>query len=296
MREFLAHLSIQVIRQEGDNQLLCICPKCEKKKFYINITTGQYKCQSGSCQFKGNPWTLTKDLIGLQPGEIAKLLKKFGLESGTSKLLEAPKQAPVSHIRLGAKECVEMSSEEVKTFCKLYGLQEPALRTVMGKVLWRHAKEPWALLPSHYPGVAKSMGIMRVHLNRELIKTAHGDEKYPQVYGSVHGLFGLRAIEKDKPKDILFTEGWRDAIAATAAGYNATASSGGASCWKDEWLPAFKDKNVTIIMDADKAGVKAANRAAGRIVNVALSCNITHLPYEIKDDHGQDLYDWLKYE
>ncbi|MCP4611729.1 MAG: toprim domain-containing protein [Planctomycetes bacterium] len=295
MNDFLSHLSIKVVRPEGDGQLLCVCPFCEKEKFYINRQTGLYFCQAGSCQKKGNPWTLVKELMQLEPKEIKGLLESFQLQSGTGtgRTKEATQEAPKSPIHLKPGEVARMEEPDIDAFCETYGLDKLALRAVMGNLIYRHAKEPWALFQSFRPGQQAPTGIMRVHMNKELIKTSHGDEKYPQVYGSSHGLFGLRRIEEDKPKEVIFTEGWRDCVAATEVGYYAMASSGGASCWKDEWLPAFEGRKVHIIFDADKAGVKAAHRAAGRICTVTAEIGIVPLPFEIKENHGEDLYDWF---
>jgi len=298
VKEFMNHLGITVVRPEGDGQLLCVCPFCEKKKFYINVTTGLYKCQSGSCNKSGNPWTLVKELTELAPGKIKELLQSFNLDTKGNSTKQAPQEPskgpPMSRIRLPKGSAVVMSDDEVKAFCEVYGIDKHALQLVMGKILYRHKSEPWALFQSFKPGQQAPTGIMRAHLNRELIKTAHGDEKYPQILGSMHGLFGLRRVEADKPEEVFFVEGWRDAIAITQLDLYALASSGGASCFKEEWLPAFENKIVKIIMDADKAGLKSAARAAGMICNVAKKTYTLSLPYEITDDHGKDTYDFVK--
>ena len=129
---------------------------------------------------------------------------------------------------------------------------------------------------------------MRVHIDGKLIKLKSGkEEKYP-MFGN-HGLYPTL----DGTEDVLFTEGFRDVATALEAGFNATGSSGGASTWRDSWLPAFKGKKVVITMDADIAGERAAIRAAESIVPVAKQVEIVNLPYKIKESHGSDLYDFL---
>lgn len=292
MRDYLNYLSIQVIQSAGDNQLLCVCPFCEKKKFYINTSTGLYKCQAGSCQKKGNPWILVKELQQLPAKEIRALLDRFKLQSGTSSTKEAPEEAPGSSIRLPKGSAV-MSDECVKAFCVTYGIEESALRKIMGNLLYRHKTKPHALFQSWKPGQKAPTGIMRAHLEKELIKTKHGFEKYPQIYGSSHGLFGLKRVQADKPDVIYFVEGWRDAIAVTQLGLFALCSSGGACTFKDEWLPAFANKTVYVIMDTDKAGVINAARSTGKLCNVAKKTYNVTLPYEVTKDHGHDVYDFI---
>ena len=75
-------------------------------------------------------------------------------------------------------------------------------------------------------------------------------------------------------------------------GFNATASTGGASTWRDEWLPLFTRRKVNIVMDADRAGVKAAERAARAIYGTAKEVRIVTLPYELQEKHGKDLFDY----
>ena len=242
----------------------------------------------------GNAYQLVEKLTDLKSKAIIELLDTCGI--GTTPDRPAQSQQRTGKPRIRANELRAMTDDEFQEFCKIKDLDTDAFKKVMG-MPWRHVTEPHALLMVHNPSQpkAKACGVMQVHLEGKLIKTKHGEEKYPMIFGSVHGLFGVHWIMNARPKveEIIFAEGWRDCIAAVAAGYYATASSGGASCFKDEWLPLFKGKKVHIIMDADKPGVKAADRAAYKIVDVAKEVRIVKLPYPITEDHGKDLCDWL---
>lgn len=290
VKDFIEHLNIKVIRPEGDNQLLCQCPWCDRNKLYINIITGLWDCKRG-CGV-GNAYQLVERLTDLESKAIIELLDTYGI--GT-----ADHRPPKSHQRTGkphikANKLRAMKGDEFKAFCKVKDIDPGAFKKVMG-LPWRHVTEPHALLMVHNPSQpkAKACGVMQIHLEGKLIKTKRGEEKYPMIFGSVHGLFGVHWILKDKPEEIIFTEGWRDCITAVAAGYYATASSGGASCFKKDWLPLFKGKDVKIIFDADRPGGFAAQRAAKMIVRVAKSVKICTLPFEIRDNHGKDLHDYL---
>lgn len=292
---FLEHLGVKAIRREGDNQLLCRCHVCGKDKLYVNRTTGLWKCFHGCGS--GNAYKLAQTLTSLRPAEIMALLGKDGLNSG-DRPAEA-KQRPKKP-RITKSEKQPAIKDEIEAFCKIKSIDPEAMKTVFGP-LWRHVKHPWMLLPAHNPSnlSAGACGILRAALDGGMVKLASGrEDKYPAIAGGGHGLFGAHWI-LERPKaslyePLIFAEGWRDMIAAVMLGFYATASSGGASCWKDEWLPLFADRDVSIIFDRDNAGIVAARRAAAKMFDVVRSVKIVELPFELKESHGADLYDWLQ--
>lgn len=290
LKNFLEHLNIKVIRTEGDGQLLCQCPWCDKQKLYVNIVTGLWDCKRGCGT--GNAYQLVEKLTDLKSKAINDLLDTYDIRTTGDQPAQSQQRTGKPHIK--TDQLRAMTDDEFQAFCKVKDIDPGAFKKVMG-MPWRHITEPHALLMVHNPSQpkAKACGVMQVHLEGKLIKTKHGEEKYPMIFGSTHGLFGVHWILKDKPNELVFAEAWRDCVATVAAGYYVTASSGGASCFKDEWLPLFKNKKVHIIMDADNPGVKAADRAAYKIVDVAKEVRIVKLPYPVTEDHGKDLCDWL---
>jgi len=295
VRPFLEHLGIKIVREEGDGQLLCRCPWCGGKKLYVNKDSCLWDCKRGCGS--GNAYQLAEKLTTLDSKGIMALLDEYGL-SKADRLPDAKRaKSPADEIgtpRIKPSEACVMTHDEVLAFCKVKGLDPHVFETIMGTP-YRYRDKPIALLPAYHPyNLHRATAILRAHLEGNLIKLANGkEEKYPLVSGSKHGLFGLRRVLQDKPDEIIFTEGWRDCVAATAAGFYALASSGGTSCFKDGWLPAFDGKKVYICMDADEPGQKAADRAARKIWPVAKEVRIFNLPYPVKKDHGKDLYDFL---
>lgn len=221
----------------------------------------------------------------MEPAEIMKLLQKFGLNQD-----EAGKPQPERKLQLKKDEIREPAEDELIVICQRKGVDYESLKKLDP---YMHRDQPWMLLPAYNPkSMKKACGWLRCHVRGETIKVGDKEVKYPIVSGSKHGLFGLKWLARERPDTIIFTEAWRDMCAAIAAGYYATASSGGASTWYDSWLPVFKGKAVYIIMDCDKAGIAAAQRAAQRIHTVAKEVRIVTLPYEIKEKHGKDLWDY----
>ncbi len=151
------------------------------------------------------------------------------------------------------------------------------------------------MLPAYEPGdQSRACGWMRAGIDGQEIRLADGSmEKYPAIARSRHGLFGLPWLSREDPDTIVFCEAWRDALTAISMGLFATASSGGASKWSDDWLGVFEGKSVYICMDADVAGQRAGERAAAAIVCVAKEVYVVNLPYEIKKSHGKDLHDYI---
>lgn len=296
MKSFLTHLGIAVVRPEGDNQLLCECHLCGKPKLYVNKTSGLWDCKTG-CDH-GNPYKLAEKLTSLAPAEIMALLGEYGLSPGDRGLEAKPgAKAKQKKPRISKKDVQPATKDEIDAFCKVKGITPKALKTVFGAV-WRHRQHPWLLLPAHNPSTPKAgaCGILRAALDGSMIKIKDGEEKYPAIFGGGHGLFGVHWILKHKQslnEPLIFTEGWRDMIAAVMLGYYATASSGGASCWKDEWLPLFANRNVICAFDRDHAGVSAARRAADKMFDVVLSVKIAKLPFPLVESHGKDLYDYI---
>jgi len=306
LKNFLEHLNIKIIRNEGDNQLLCECPWCGKNKLYVDKTTGLWDCKRG-CDH-GNPYQLVEKCTDMDSKAIMALLKEYGLSSADHQTV-TPKRT--GKPRLKMSECEPLKGDEFEKFCEIKGISKDAFTKVAGAP-WRHKEKSWALIPGYNPSAPDAAcAIMRVHLEGKLIPVGKdgNEEKYPLVSDSTHGLIGVPWLLKKKTKEIYFVEGWRDCMAMVEAGLYATASTGGASTWKNEWLPLFERKIVYIIMDCDSPGNGGpqtnkktgkmiqlegqANRSARRIYQVAKKVKIIRLPFEHREDHGKDLYDFM---
>jgi hypothetical protein len=295
----ITHLlqSLSIVTKKEGSQFLIDCPACGKPKHcHIDSTNGLWHCKV--CQAKGNPFQLIKHHCpDKSPADIMAILKEHNLDTPSDTPRPASKSKDLSYLR---DKLQKASPADIERLCNAKGLGCEALKS-FGPL--RHKVDPIMYLPAFTPNIKKACGFLRCHLDGELVELKDGrKEKYP-VLGT-HGLF--RYADSDT---ILFCEAWRDALAAIAIGYAATASTGGASTWKDCWLPAFKGKTVYIIMDCDSAGnggpltgedgkvrilKGAAVRAADRIVTVAKKTHIVRLPFPMVEKHGPDLLDYLE--
>lgn len=94
-------------------------------------------------------------------------------------------------------------------------------------------------------------------------------------------------------ESVLFCEGEWDALLALQAGQLAvTTTSGAGKPWRPEWDIAFAGLKVFLCHDADKEGLKG-NRIVGTALADISEVFECKLPFPIKEDHGEDVTDYL---
>ena len=84
--------------------------------------------------------------------------------------------------------------------------------------------------------------------------------KYTYDTGARAALFGAEYLTNKK--DVIITEGELDALALRSLDLFAVSTTGGAGTFNPTWGTLFENKNVTILYDADRAGVVGAVRVA----------------------------------
>ncbi|AQT69201.1 hypothetical protein STSP2_02388 [Anaerohalosphaera lusitana] len=283
VRDILQEIGIETVRPEGDGQLLCVCPDCGTKHLYVNRNSGLWDCKRG-CG-KGNLFGLVRKVTGLEDRKCFELLERHGFKDNSG----PSKPAKPKKIDWFTNKLRRASSAKLAKLCKIKKISCDAIAKFGPKA---HKAEPIICIPAYDPAAGEVCGYLRVGNEGQPVKLKNGKlEKYPAV--GKHGLYGLPWLQKEQPETIIFCEAWRDALAAIDAGYYATASSGGASTFKDSWVELFCGKTVFVVMDADKPGKKAARKAAKKISTVAKSVSIASLPYEVSENHGKDLHDYL---
>lgn len=97
-------------------------------------------------------------------------------------------------------------------------------------------------------------------------------KKTVKTIGSAH-LFNVHLLsqEYDKFGSVIICEGELDAIVLCQIGFLAVSGTAGASTWKKEWTPFFRDKHVVICYDSDNAGRKGAAKVVNELLPVAAS-------------------------
>lgn len=293
LTSLLSQAGVEMLR--GDQ---CRCP------FH-----GEDNNPSAGIYYKDDKWRFkcftcgeTGDYYDMQEKINGKGIKDVASEDMAT--LPPPKPPEPKKLKIKREDIRAANQEEVAQLAEAKQIKPEALKQfeplaikdlgTAEKLFGDRAAEnhPVILLPALSPrSTAKACGFLRVRADGKPVVLANGNTaKYPIVSGSTHGLLGLRAAAK-RDGEIWFCEAWRDALAMIGLGYNAIASTGGASTWRDEWLPVFKDRSVVVCFDADKAGQTAAIRAIKAIGEVAADVTLGQLPYEVKNKHGADLFD-----
>ena len=291
IQAYLEHLGLNPV--QAGSQLKIDCPNCEETKKHLYIAPGNGVGYCHKCGWSPNPYKLAEKVTDNPPAEIMKMLNEFGLNNDSGqRTVDSGQNNNKKELAISRDDIRALTDDEKKSFCKIKQIDLEAFERFKP---YAHKNEPWVLLPAFNPNEPnKACGWLRCRLDGKPITLGDGRSvKYPIVAGSRHGLFALPWLQSQKPETIVFCEGWRDALAAISIGLFATASSGGASCFNNEWLRFFEGKNVYIVMDADIPGQKAAQRAADRIFAVAKEVHIVKLPYEITEAGGKDVHDYI---
>jgi hypothetical protein len=125
---------------------------------------------------------------------------------------------------------------------------------------------------------------------RGVLRLRVWDWQRPKVISVPGTRLGL--IPRPTPNDarLLVVEGPSDMLAARSAGLPAVAVPG-TDAWRPEWATAFRGREVTVVMDCDRPGRKAAARIAEDLGRGGAHPRIVDLAPDRED--GYDLSDWL---
>jgi hypothetical protein len=117
------------------------------------------------------------------------------------------------------------------------------------------------------------------------------DWQRPKVISAPGTRLGL--VPRPTPGDerLLVVEGPSDMLASRSVGLPAVAVPG-TDAWRPGWATAFRGRDVTVVMDCDRPGRKAAARIAEDLGRSGAHARIVNLAPQ-RDD-GYDLSDWLR--
>jgi 5S rRNA maturation endonuclease (ribonuclease M5) len=93
---------------------------------------------------------------------------------------------------------------------------------------------------------------------------------------------------------VFICEGEKDADTLANFGHLATTNPNGALSWKNALNKYVAGRAVIIVPDADTAGTKRIADLYGKLKGVVASFKVVSLGLEIKEDHGEDITDWIE--
>jgi ribosomal protein L37AE/L43A len=126
------------------------------------------------------------------------------------------------------------------------------------------------------------------------------NHKFISTSGAKSGLFGLNKLLKNPEAPVYICEGEWDTIAMSSLLKKAkikgvAVCSPGATTFKEEWVPYFKNKKVFVCYDNDEAGLKGHEIVFKKLNGIASSLRFINWPdkkgigYDIRDFY-QDIY------
>lgn len=103
----------------------------------------------------------------------------------------------------------------------------------------------------------------------------------------------LWPIDQLAAETIIVCEGEFDCLSLIDRGFAAITKTSGAKTWRGQWSPLFAGKTVYVCHDCDRPGQDANAKIARQIARHAAEVRTVRLPFEITDDHGQDVTDFF---
>lgn len=100
----------------------------------------------------------------------------------------------------------------------------------------------------------------------------------------------VRSVANGTP--IFVVEGEKDADALRRHGLTATTNPGGAGKWRDSFSQSLAGADVIVIPDADPVGQQHGQAVAGKLIGIARSIRVLHLP-DLEVGGIKDATDWL---
>jgi hypothetical protein len=241
----------------------------------VNLQSGAWNCHG--CGAGGGPYDAAL-AAGRTPRQAMELLTVYGLvrptgtghraRAGTGKIATSAERAFTTS--LGAQERdIERWAERLDSDCQLIrrlilerGWAPSALRTLGIGLQGSRITIP----------IRNTRGDLRGVLRYD----PFGDRepKMLAIRGTRLGLVPHPA--KELSDRVILVEGPPDMIAARSAGLPAIAVPG-TSAWQPAWARLLADRRVTIVMDCDTPGRRAAREVAASLAGVACSVHIIDL-------------------
>lgn len=268
---------------KGNHTGLCPFHEDKNPSFSYSEKTGQYTCFS--CDAAGNLYTYVKEQKG-QDKPLLWLAEQLGIEVETPK----PKlRIEPSAIKMAKSNLWEKNPDKIQELVS-FGISEKVIRShnigyKKGR-FWIPIKDDagdFVNIRKYDPHSKGNMKIISHHEYREGKKVGFGSDR----------LYPISAMNSDT---IYIMEGEKDCLVARSLGLNAITNTIGAKNWNKDWNVKFKDKNVIICMDIDKAGREGALARAKMIYPYAAQVKIIDLPLDDSAYPKGDFTDWITSE
>ena len=259
VEKVLLNLDVSMVAQRG-NEVNGLCPMHKTRtgsddhspSWWVNLETGVHLCFS--CGYKGNMYTLVRDLKGLDHFDIQDFLKEKSevpLDTLLQRLRDLPQYVtPEEPIGMSeARLAVFTDAPEIEL--KKRFLTREAVNA--HGVLWDAKNSAW-ILPIREPNDFSLWGW------QEKGATGRFFKNYPPGVKKSKTVFGVKILDESVP--LWVVESPLDAVRLTGLGYNAIATFG-AIISEEQGKLMRRATSIISAFDNDQAGKKASEQMLG---------------------------------
>jgi len=256
VEKVLLNLDVTMVAQRG-NEVNGLCPMHKARtgsddhspSWWVNLETGVHPCFS--CGYKGNMYTLVRDLKGLDHFDIQDFLKEK-TELPLDTLLQRLKDLPQYIV---PEEPIGMSEARLAVFTDVPDIELKKrflTREAVNShgVLWDPKNNAW-ILPIREPDDFSLWGW------QEKGATGRFFRNYPPGVKKSKTVFGVQILDESKP--LWVVESPLDAVRLTGLGYNAIATYG-AIISEEQGKLMRRAISIISAFDNDQAGKKASEQ------------------------------------
>ena len=255
----LLNLDVSMVAQRG-NEVNGLCPMHKARtgnddhspSWWVNLETGVHLCFS--CGYKGNMYTLVRDLKGMDHFDIQDFLKEkteLPLDILMKRLKDLPQYiTPDEPIGMSEARLAVFTDVPDKELKKRFLTREA---TDAHGVVWDTKNSAW-ILPIREPNDFSLWGW------QEKGSTGRFFKNYPAGVKKSKTVFGVHILDESKP--LWVVESPLDAVRLTGLGYNAIATYG-AIISEDQGKLMRRATQLISAFDNDQAGKKASEQMLG---------------------------------
>jgi 5S rRNA maturation endonuclease (ribonuclease M5) len=266
-------------KPSGDGWVLGLCPLHEDRNpsFRFHPQTGHWGCFAG-CGSGG----VFDYLEAVSGKDFKAVLVEVGDQYGVKRPADQKPRPPIDealvrgwHQNLMADQALRWELQRCR------GIDDETLSKYA--IGWDAKRKRFTIPIRDKDGQVVNVRLYSLQKEPKIINYTDGKHRY----GSPPRLYGLDELVESKAPQVVLCEGEWDRLLLQQLGFVAVTGTHGAATFRQEWVPFFKDKEVTILFDVDAEGREAADKVAQALsTNSGISVKIAALALSgSKDDN-----------
>jgi 5S rRNA maturation endonuclease (ribonuclease M5) len=274
-------------RPSTDGWVTALCPFHEDRNpsFAFNRNTGQWCCFAG-CG-KGSAFDYLMQTSGKSFKEA---LLELGDRVGVPRPYpNRPARPPIREALIKQWSANLWANEEVCRWLReKRGLSDATLKRY--EIGWDPKRQRNTIPIRDERGNVVNVRLYNAKKDPKIINYTEGRYKY----GSPARLFGLNDLVRYQGRQVILCEGEWDRLLLQQEGFMAVSGTHGASVFRPEWIPRFKDKDVVILYDCDREGQAAARNVVLRALKTSGARSVKNVVLPLKGEKDdKDVTDYL---